>query len=145
MSKNGELPIAEFGAPGQMRDALITAILSGQKTTTSSLVQQYAASDEPLPQAGVRWLLMDSHSRGVGVIETVAVDVMPLAEVPLQHAIDEGEGFTTVAQWRAAHESYWRSPQLTQELGHAVQLDDDTPVVLERFLLRNIENPWVCE
>ncbi|MDO5493083.1 MAG: ASCH domain-containing protein, partial [Nesterenkonia sp.] len=110
--------------------------LSGEKTTTSSLVQQYEAADEPLPEAGASWLLVDSEGRGVGVVETEAVDVVALGDVSLQHAIDEGEGFTTVAAWRRAHEEYWRSDQVTAELGGSANLDDDTPVVLERIRLR---------
>ncbi|WP_261623761.1 hypothetical protein [Nesterenkonia marinintestina] len=71
--RDDQLPIAEFGAPGPMRDALVAAILSGEKTTTSS---------------------------------------------------------------RRAHEEYWRSDQVTAELGGSANLDDDTPVVLERLRLR---------
>ncbi|MDO5663166.1 MAG: ASCH domain-containing protein [Brachybacterium sp.] len=130
-----DLPVAEFGAPGPMRDELVGAILSGDKTTTSSLMQQHAAAGEALPQVGARWLLVDSEGRGVGVIETEAVDIVALGEVTLRHAVDEGEGFTTVTQWREAHESYWRSDQVTEEIGRPARLDDDTPVVLERLRL----------
>ncbi len=36
------LPPAEFASPGPLRDSLIASILSGAKTTTTSLLIEYA-------------------------------------------------------------------------------------------------------
>ena len=59
-----------------------------------------------------------------------------LADVDLSHAIDEGEGHRTVRAWRADHEAFWHSGECRRALGDpAVTVDDDTPVVLERFRL----------
>jgi uncharacterized protein YhfF len=76
------------------------------------------------------------------VIETLAVRVCRLADVDLQHALDEGEGDDSVASWREAHERFWRSylPDLRTSLGDpGFDVDDDTMVVLERFRL--VERP----
>ena len=43
----------------------------------------------------------------------------------LAFARDEGEGFETVADWRAAHERFWAEREIT----------DDTLIVAERFRL----------
>ena len=69
-------------------------------------------------------------------IETTAVDVVALNDVPLQHALDEGEGYTDLAQWRAGHERFWQSVEVREELGDPnFTVNDDTQVVLERFEL----------
>ncbi|WP_032380837.1 ASCH domain-containing protein [Rhodococcoides fascians] len=129
-----DLPIVEFAYPGPLRDALVAAVLSGAKTTTASLVVQY--TDEELPKVGQRGAVIDSAGLTVGIIETIAVDVVALKDVSLQHALDEGEGYADVAQWRAGHERFWHSAEVREELGDPhFTVNDDTRVVLERFVL----------
>jgi uncharacterized protein YhfF len=130
---DADLPPVEFASPGPLRDRLVAAIASGAKTSTSSLLIQYAADDEELPVIGSRGAVVDSDGRPVLVVETTAVEVARLADVPLAHAVDEGEGFTTVDEWRAGHEAFWTSPEVVAELPDGFVLDDDTGVVLERF------------
>jgi uncharacterized protein YhfF len=80
--------------------------------------------------------LVDSDGRPVAVLEVTSVRVVPLAEVDLSHARDEGEGHQTVAQWRDGHESFWHSAQMRAALGDSeLTVDDTTLVVLERFLV----------
>jgi len=55
---------------------------------------------------------------------------------PRQPAIDEGAGSADAAAFRVAHERYWNGyiDTVRAKLGDpAFALDDDTPVVLERF------------
>ena len=71
--------------------------------------------------------------RPVCVIETTQVRVLRLDQVDEQFAREEGEGFESVADWRAAHELFWQGPEMRKALGDAVQVDDRTLVVAERF------------
>ena len=131
-----------FGFPGELRDRLNAAILSGEKTATSSLRVEYALDEEPLPRPGERLVVLDSQQRPVAVIEIVAVHVTPLGEVGLDVALAEGEGFRSVAEWRRAHEEFWNSYRdwLRGRLGDpSWQLTDDTAVVVEQFRL--VETP----
>jgi len=130
---DADLPPVEFAFPGPLRDQLVAAIVAGEKTSTSSLLVQYDADDEELPVVGSRGTVIDSAGRPVLVVETTAVEVARLADVPLAHAVDEGEGFTTVAEWRAGHEEFWTSPEVVAELPAGFVLDDDTEIVMERF------------
>jgi uncharacterized protein YhfF len=131
-----DLPVAEFGFPGPLRDLLVAAILTGSKTTTSGLVADYEHENEPLPGAGERQVVIDSAGRPVAVIETTAVRVIRLADVDLSHALGEGEGYTSVAEWRAGHEQFWHSAEMRQALGDpAFTVDDDTLVVAQEFRL----------
>lgn len=131
-----DLPTAEFAFPGPLRDQLVAAILSGAKTSTSSLVLGYERTDEPMPEVGERSAVIDSAGRRVAVIEVTEVRVVRLGDVDQPHALDEGEGYESVAQWRAGHETFWHSAEVRAELGDpGFTVDDDTEVLLERFRL----------
>src|SRR5262245_44693231 len=135
-----ELPLAEFAFPGPLRDQLVAAILSGAKTSTSGLVLDYQRENQPLPTVGQRLAVVDSADRRVAVIELTEVRVVRLADVDLQHAIDEGEGDESVEQWRAGHEEFWHSSEVRAELGDPdFTVDDDTLVLAQRFQLVQTE------
>ena len=132
--KPGRLSVGEFAFPGPLRDQLVAAILSGAKTTTSGLLIDYERDGEPLPQPGDRWVVIDSAGEPVTLIELVAARVMRLADVDLAHALGEGEGYASVADWRAGHESFWHSDQVRAEIGDPwFTVDDDTLVVAKEF------------
>lgn len=129
------LPPFEFAFPGPLRDQLVAAVLSGAKTTTSGLVLDYEQAGEPPPAAGEVSAVIDSDGRPVAAIELTEVRVVRLADIDLQHAIDEGEGDESVAQWRATHEEFWHSPEVRAELGSSFTVTDDTLVLAQRFRL----------
>lgn len=120
-------PLAEFGVPGPLRDALVGAILSGSKTSTSSLVEQHTVQGASLPKVGDRSAVVDSAGQVVCEIQTTRVGVVPLGAVDLGHARAEGEGFQTVLQWREAHQNFWGSPEMRAELGTEFVLDEVSP------------------
>lgn len=131
-----DLPAAEFGFPGPLRDRLVAAILSGAKTSTSSLLLEYERENEPLPQAGERRAVAGSDGRRVAAIEVTEVRLVRLADVDLRHVLDEGEGDESVAGWRARHERFWHSAEMRAALGDpGFTVNDDTVVVAERFRL----------
>ena len=129
-----ELPTAAFGFPGPLRDRLVRAILDGRKVTTTSLALEYEVEGAPLPRVGGRSVVVDSNERPVCVIESVEVRVVALGEVGYDHVVGEGEGYASVADWRASHEDFWGGAEMLESLrGRALVLDDATPVVVERF------------
>jgi uncharacterized protein YhfF len=130
-----DLPVAEFAFPGPLRDQLVAAILGGAKTTTSSLLAGYGP-DEPLPSAGLRQAVVDSSGHRVAVIEMTDVRVIRLGDIDLAHALGEGEGYRSVAEWRAGHERFWHSSEVRRELRDPeFTVDDDTLVVAQTFSL----------
>lgn len=141
-----DMPVAEFAFPGPLRDQLVAAILTGAKTTTTGVIADYEHEGEPLPAPGRREVVIDSASRPVTVIETVAVRVIRLADVDLEHALGEGEGYTSVAQWRAGHEEFWHSDQMREALDDpSFTVDDDTPVVAVEFRVVGREDVAIAE
>ncbi|ALV46960.1 RNA-binding protein [Arthrobacter alpinus] len=136
MTDYSSLPISEFAFPGPLRDQLVAAILDGSKTSTTATLLEYEREGEDLPLAGARELVIDSGDKGVAVIEVTEVRTVRLADVDLQHAVDEGEGHATVAQWRFGHEEFWHSAEMREAMGDPnFGVDDDTLVVLQRFRL----------
>jgi uncharacterized protein YhfF len=134
-----DLPKAEFAFPGPLRNQLVAMILAGRKTTTSGLVLEFEREHEPLPTVGQQLAVVDSDERRIAVIELTEVRVIRLADVDLQHALDEGEGDKSVAEWRAGHEWFWHGAEMREELGDLdFTVDDDTPVVAQRFRLVHI-------
>lgn len=138
----GGLPVCHFGFPGPQRDRLVAAVLRGEKTATASLRVEYEPEGrDELPQPGMRWVVVDSSDRPVAVIETSEVRVVRAGDVDEQFAIDEGDGFESVADWRTAHERFWGSDDYRREVG-VVEVEDGTMVVCERFrLVRTVRSP----
>jgi uncharacterized protein YhfF len=129
-----DLPRTEFAFPGPLRDDLVSAVLAGHKVSTTSLRREYELEGNPLPEPGQRSVVVDSENRPVAVIETTSVKVVRLGDVDVSHAIDEGEGYTSVAEWRAGHEAFWHCHDIRRELDDPTfTVNDNTPVVLERF------------
>jgi uncharacterized protein YhfF len=109
-----------------LRRKLVAAVLRGDKIATASLREEYAPhTNEQLPQPGETFLLLGYDDEPLGVVKTTELRVLRAADVDLQFARDEGEGFETVAQWRSAHERFWSDRKIT----------DDTLIVCERFTL----------
>ncbi|MDQ2854138.1 MAG: ASCH domain-containing protein [Chloroflexota bacterium] len=130
---------AEFGFPRtDLRRSLVEAILRGEKTSTTGLLSDYERDGDALPEVGERFVLIDEQDAAVGIIEMTEVRVTTIGAVDLPFAVDEGEGFTSVQDWREAHERFWLS---YADVTRAWLKDpdwhptDDTPIVCERFRL----------
>jgi uncharacterized protein YhfF len=129
-----DLPTAEFGFPGPLRDRLVAAILDGSKTSTTGLLEEYLREGSEPEQVGSREVVVDSDGRGVAVIETTEVEVKRMGDVDLRFAQDEGEGFESVAEWRDAHVAFFTCDEMVAVLGDPpVTIGDDTLVVCSRF------------
>ena len=137
MTENISLESLEEGHysfPGPLRDKLVAAILSGEKTGTSSLVQQYEMDGDPLPAVGDREAILDSDGNRVCATENTEVTVVPFGDITLQQALDEGEGFESISDWQTAHRQFWESEQFRASMGEDYRgITADTPVVYVRF------------
>ena len=133
---------AEFGFAGTpLRESLVAAVLRGEKTASAGLVVDHERDRDELPEVGEQFLVLDNEDRGVAVIETTEVRVLRVGDCDLQFARDEGEGFESVADWRAAHDRFWGSytDEIRAYLGDPEwNVTDDTEFVAERFRLVEI-------
>jgi uncharacterized protein YhfF len=129
-----ELPPFNLAFPGPLRDQLVAAVLSGEKVATTGLVAEFEIDGEEIPKVGNRYALMNSAEKPIAVVETTDVRVIRLGDIDLQHAIDEGEGHTSLAEWRADHEKFWHGEENRKFMGDPnFRVDDTTMVVAERF------------
>lgn len=95
---------------------------------------EYQVEGEALPKVGDRSVVVDSTGSGVAVIEVTQVRIERLADVDLAHAVDEGEGFNSVIQWRVDHQAYWESSEMRAAMGDPdFTVADESMLVLERF------------
>ena len=130
----GRLSVGEFAFPGPLRDQLVAAILDGTKTTTTGLADDYERDAEPLPRPGDREVVIDSAGDPVALIQIVTVRVVRVGDVDLAHALGEGEGYASVADWRAGHEAFWHSDAMREYVGDpAFTVNDDTLAVAVAF------------
>ncbi|MDO5728997.1 MAG: ASCH domain-containing protein [Actinomycetaceae bacterium] len=129
-----QLPRAQYAFPGELRDTIVTAILAGEKTATSSLLAEYELGGETLPEVGLLEAVVDSHDNVVCVTRVKEVKVVPVADVDDSHAIAEGEGYQNSDEWRLDHERFLASHEYVTSIGR-ITLSDSTSVVCVSFEL----------
>ena len=113
----------ELGWPRtELRRKLVDAVLRGDKTATAGLLDDRDLDEEPLGRPGDRRALLGVDDEPVAIVELTELRVVPAAEIDVQFARDEGEGFESVDDWREAHERFFERP-----------IDEDTQIVAVRF------------
>jgi uncharacterized protein YhfF len=117
----------ELGTPGEMRERLNALVLAGTKIATTGLLEEYVKETEGLEYAGERLAVLDDEGQAVGTIEVIDVEIKPFIEVTWAHAAAEGEGHTSLEEWRAGHRRFWS--------GIGTPVGDQTPVVCIAFRL----------
>ena len=110
-----------------MATELALLVRDGPKRATAGLAAEYEEENESLPMVGDLSLILDGQGGPVCVIRTTQVEVRRFGDVDDAFAWDEGEGDRTLAWWRRAHVRFF------EQFDNRV--DDDTPMVLERFEL----------
>ncbi|HZJ48692.1 MAG TPA: ASCH domain-containing protein [Acidimicrobiia bacterium] len=106
---------------------LALLVRDGPKRATAGLAAKYEAESESLPMVGDLSIILDGRGEPVCVIRTTQVDTRRFGDVDEAFAWDEGEGDRTLVWWRWAHVWFY------EQFG--IRVDEDTPMVLERFEL----------
>ena len=94
-----------WGDSPEMAGELGALIASGSKTATCSALWEYEAEGEPLPEPGLKTIVLDGNGDPTCIVETTEVEVRPYDEVDARFAYEEGEGDRSLEYWREAH---WR-------------------------------------
>jgi uncharacterized protein YhfF len=118
-----------WGDSPQMADELGALIAAGTKTATCSALWEYEAEGEPLPEAGLKTIVLDGSSDPLCIVQTTEVEVRPYDEVDARFAHEEGEGDHSLQYWREAHWRFFSRtlPSIGKEPA------TDMPLVCERF------------
>jgi uncharacterized protein YhfF len=88
-----------------MADELGALIASGTKTATYSALWEYEGTREPLPETGLKNIVLDGNSDPLCIIEATEVEVRSYDWVDAQFAYEEREGDRSLEYWREVH---WR-------------------------------------
>jgi phosphoribosylaminoimidazole-succinocarboxamide synthase len=115
----------ELGTPGPMRQRLNRLVREGHKVATFGLRTDYERELGAVERIGERLVLLGEEHGAGAVIEVVEVVDTRLGAVTWGQVEAAGEGFASIAEWRAAHEILWR--------GEGEAVDDGTEVVWLRF------------
>lgn len=122
----GELRGFELGAPGEMQERLSSLVLAGEKGATAGLWEQdYVGEGEAIDEVGERQALLDAEGKVLAILEVTRVEKTRFAAVTWEFAQAEGEGFTSIDDWRNGHREFWAT--------EGIDVDDDTPVVCMWF------------
>ncbi|QYC39634.1 ASCH domain protein [Nonomuraea coxensis DSM 45129] len=118
----------ELGTPGELRTRLTNLVLAGQKTATAGLLAlDYEAEGEEVEHVGEHLILLNDAGDRAAELEIARVDLVLFANVPWDFAQAEGEGYTSIENWREVHRDYWSS--------QGFDIDDTTIIVCLRFHL----------
>ena len=117
----------ELGAPGEQRIRLNGLVLHGTKRAAAGIRVEYEDEGEPVERVGEVLVLLDSGRQGIGRLVVTGVFECGFDEVPWDFAEAEGEGFTSIGDWRGRHRRFWEGE------GHVVRAE--TPIVCILFEL----------
>jgi uncharacterized protein YhfF len=120
-----------FGDSRELADKLAELVVMGKKTATASLLWEYEAEGEALPQVGGYSVVIRFDGEPQCVIQTSEVRILPYDEVGADFAADEGEGDLSLGYWREAHWQFFS--RVCAKIGRQPQVK--MPVVCERFRL----------
>ncbi len=120
-----------FGDPSvpDLATELALLVRDGPKRATASLLSEFEGGPDTtsMPRPGDLSVILNGEGSPVCVIRTTEVETRRFGDVDKQFAWDEGEGDRTLEWWRRAH--IWIFEQ------RGMSIDDETPMVLERFEL----------
>ena len=122
--------IAEyFGDSPELANELAALIMAGTKTATCSALWEWETEEEPLPEVGLKTILLDGDENPLCVLETTEITIQAYNKVDAQFAYEEGEGDRSLEYWRDAH---WRF--FTRSLATInKEPTQNMPLVCERF------------
>lgn len=106
---------------------LALLVRDGPKRATAGLLADIDPASSPMPKVGDLNVILDGCGAPVCVIRTTQVEIRTFGDVDEAFAWDEGEGDRTLAWWRQAHIWYFSE--------QGTHIDEDTPMILERFEL----------
>lgn len=112
---------------GEKADWLASLVLDGTKRATCSSYPLYEVEGEALPKVGDYQIVLNSQDEPVAIIKTYSIEIYPFKEVPIDFALQEGEG--TYDEWKLAHIKFFG--RILREYG--MEFNEDMLVVCDRF------------
>ncbi len=111
-ARTARVEASPAGSP-EITDRLLALYLAGRKPAGSSLLADFQAHGEALPQVGDHWIVLDSRGAPRLILRTARVEQHRFADIPEEVARAEGEGDSSVADWKRLHAGFF-APFLEQ-------------------------------
>jgi uncharacterized protein YhfF len=118
-----------IGLEDEDADTGAALILSGQKTTTSSLLWEYESRGKALPPLGNLSVVENGRRAPVCVVTTTWIEIIPFDRIDAQFAYEYGEGDRTLEGWRKMFWPYYS--KACAALGR--EMSEEAPLICERF------------
>ena len=85
---------------------------------------EWHAEGDPLPEVGLKMIVLGGRGEPCCIIETVEVMIRPFNEVDDLFAYEEGEGDRSLAYWREAHRHFFSGslPQIGRSFDETMPL-----------------------
>jgi uncharacterized protein YhfF len=132
-----QLDVFHFGADARTAANLAHVVVKGRKRATALWPEVARFRNETIPTPGMVSVVTDGFGIPACVIRTERVDERRFADVDESVAKDEGEGDTSLDDWREGHRAYFTREG--KDLGLA--FGEDTIVMVERFAVLKILGP----
>jgi uncharacterized protein YhfF len=97
-----------WGNSDELADSIARLIVSGEKTTTSSLLWSQEKQQWPIEKPGDKSIVLDSKKTPVCIVETVQVFIKPFDEVDAEFVYNYGEGDRTMKFWNQNMWEYYQ-------------------------------------
>lgn len=120
-----------FADTKQVANELASLVLSRVKRATASLLWEYEAERQNLPEPGNLSILTNWDGKPLCVLETVEVSIVPFEDVDEEFARTEGEGDGSLVYWRKAHWAFFTRE--CARLGR--EASARMPIVCEKFTI----------
>jgi uncharacterized protein YhfF len=114
-----------FGDSAALSDELLGFVARGGKRATVGALTELDASQDPFPEPGLCWGLLDGRGTGRFVMQTTEVRIGRLDSVDPAFAWDEGEYDRTYESWLEGHRRYFAR--------QGIDDPDTLEVAFERF------------
>lgn len=121
--------VFKIGDSVESANAGAALVLSGRKTATSALPEEFDGSRPP--HKGDLSIIADGHDHPVAVVETTEAIIKPFAEASEDFAHAYGEWDGTLGTWRKKNASYYE--MVCERLG--LEWHEQRELVFERFRL----------
>ena len=111
-----------FGSDEVFAGKLRDLVVKGEKTATTGLYRE----GKVISKVGEPATIMDSEGKKFCMVKYTKVEVKPFLEVDYEYAVKEGEGDSTIEEWRDSHRDFFRReyPDI---------FNDNSRVVCEEF------------
>lgn len=121
--------VDQFGDHAALADELLELVLTGRKTSTASLLAEYAWEAETPPGIGAHTVFCDGDGAPQVIVRTTGLALATFLDVDAEHAHAEGEGDRSLTHWRTEHHRYWNRVCAASGRSFSTEME----VLMERF------------